>query len=110
MTWRSFVDFWLMRELGQEDAIMRNYDIMRFAGKGETHLWLALGRIGMREAGTPIPLLLHSVCTALRNVGCAAPNPEQVRQRLIGWYTWDRIRKQEITQWFLSEMVRRQRA
>lgn len=111
MTWRSFVDFWCMRELSQEDTIMRNYDITRYTGKGETHLWLALKRIGLSgvQANT-VENYVPEVAQMLANIGPSPiPEFERVRVRLIGWYTWDRIRKGELSSWFLSEMVKRSR-
>lgn len=105
MTWGSFVDFWIMREMGHEDAIMRNYDIMRFVGSGELRLSLALSRIGIPHRSDEALNYVPEVCGRLTAMGQPAASVPQVRTRLIGWYEWDRIRRGDIRSWFLSEMV-----
>jgi hypothetical protein len=105
MTWVSFVDFWIMRELGTEDSVMRNYDITRMTGEGSTHLWLALKRIGVPCTAKDHENYVPEVRARLVAIGVPEPPLPQVRIRLIAWYNWDRIRKGEVGSWFLSEMV-----
>lgn len=117
MTWGSFVDFWLMRDMGHEDAVLRNYDVMKFVGPERTsengwnlHLWLALKRIGIHSTKSEESLnYLPEVAARLQAMGHPRPDFEQVRIRLIAWFTWDRIRKGDIQQWFIAEHIRQMR-
>lgn len=115
MSWTSFIDFWIMRELGQEDAIFRNYDLLRYSGNGQGQLYAAMKQLGMdmtriqkwEYADNFVPEVAQNIA----NMYCLTtrPDPAQVRIRLIAWYTWDRIRRGVVTQWFLSEMVKGKR-
>lgn len=111
VTWASFVDFWIMRELGQEDSIMRNYDVMKYAGRGAFALMFGVQRIGIPVRHVDeAPNYIPEVMARLQAIGFKELNPDQVRVRLIGWYTWDRIRKGDIQQWFMAEHIRSARA
>lgn len=112
MTWRSFVDFWVMRELGQEDAVLRNYDVLKFAGtkKDSVGLNLALRRIGIAAPAKETLNYIPEVMARLKAIGIDTTDFDKVRVRLVGWYTWDRIRKGDIQQWFLAEHIKRLRA
>jgi hypothetical protein len=110
MTWASFVDFWLMREMGLEDTVFRNYNVMALTGKGDIHLWAAIRRAGFQASTAEDALnTIPTVIARLAALGVQRPTYEQVRVRLIGWYTWDRIRKGEVQSWMLSEYAKNNR-
>lgn len=100
-----------MREMGQEDAIFRNYDLLWNCGKHHAenpsesmHLWLALKRINVFQHGEPrsrIPWGVAEVAQRVVNLGGERPPNSQVVIRLIAWYNWDRIRKGEVQQFML---------
>lgn len=110
--WQSFLNFWIMRELGQEDAILRNYDVMSTQGKGggSSHLYLAIRRLG-EPARTQEDALnwLSEIAQRFVNMGAERPDIAVLHNRLRGWYVWDRIRMGEYKQWFLSEAVKARR-
>lgn len=106
--WRSFVDFWIMRELGQADAVFRNYNIMWGSGRANNgpSLWRPLKRIGIfpkhvDEAPNHIP----EVAVRLEAIGLTRPDYGAIDVRLRGWYNWDRIREGEVMKWVLAEMT-----
>lgn len=109
MRWSSFIDFWIMRELGMEDAIFRNYDLLKFTGrdrKWELHLWLAMRRMGLEPANSKTAAdMIPEVAQRIANVySCPRPDYETLRIRIIAWAVWDRIRTGETQTWFKSEM------
>lgn len=117
MTWASFINFWIMRELDMEDAIFRNYDLLRFSGyeRGSGQLALAMKRLGVD--GTRLRKweyaedMLPEIAQRIANVyNVERPAYEKVRVRLIAWYSWDRIRCGELRQWFMDEMIRKKRS
>lgn len=120
MTWVSFVGFWQMRELGQEDAVFRNYDLLWNTGKSTEpgnekplHLWLALKRSGLMEHGdtySHIPWAVAEAAQRLVNLGMARPTNPQLVLRLVAWFNWDRIRCGEYQQFMLrSKSVAKER-
>lgn len=95
-----------MRELGQEDATFRNYDILHWTGRSDksesTHLWLALNRIGgllASNSRASIPYGVAEAAQRIVNLGGERPSNEKLIIRLVGWYVWDRIRKGELIKW-----------
>ena len=111
--WQSFVNFWLMRELGQEDAILRNYDVLRYNGKDNgwrLHLWLAVKRLGEpAKSVEDAQNWLNELAQRFVNMGAERPALSVLDNRLRAWYVWDKIRRDEYQQWYLSGMVKERR-
>lgn len=110
MTWGSFMDYWLMRELGQQDAICRNYWLDKYAHQAKyrfavTHVAMngwdvkALNRLRIFDDTCSPYWQLKQVAQCLVNYGASYPDLEVLRVRLIEWYTWDRLRKGDLTRW-----------
>lgn len=100
MTWRSFVDYVLMVELGQQDAIMRNYDLDHLKGaKPGQVLDRAFARMGFDQPNTPRAFVIPEIAQRLRNMGYSPTSPEQLAQLARRWYTWDRIRTGDVLMW-----------
>lgn len=111
MTWRSFVDFWLMRELGHEDTILRNYDVTRLAGlktdkEDSAVLRLALRRAGIYSGNSDAANYVPEVAARLDALGLRYISLTQIRVRLIAWFYWDRLRAGEVSTWFKNELLR----
>jgi hypothetical protein len=111
MTWVSFMDFYLTRELGQEDTIMRNYDLLGYVGKSPEiadkpmHLWLALKRSGLMlndDSWTYAPWAMAEGAQRIVNLGGERPTNQKLAVRLMAWYTWDRIRKGDLQQYLMK--------
>lgn len=106
---RSFVDFWLMREMGQEDAVFRNYDLLWACGQGvpDLHMWLGLRRAGIPNPSTKnIQAGMDQLAQWLVDCGIERPAPDTLMWRLVAWYTWDRIREGEVQQFMLRSRKR----
>jgi hypothetical protein len=105
MTWRSFMDYVLMCELGQSDAITRNYDLQHLKGaKPGIVLDRAFARMGFDQPNTPRAYVIPTVAQCLRNMGYSPPDPDKLGWLMREWYTWDRIRKGELRQWPLKKI------
>lgn len=100
-----------MREMGHEDSIVRNYDLLRWNGKGEMHLYLA-----MRHLNEPVRSAedarnwLPEIAQRFANMGAPRPDLHVLSNRLRAWYVHNRIEAGTYQQWFLSDMVRAARA
>jgi hypothetical protein len=102
MTWRSFLDYLLMCELGTPDAVMRNYDLAR---PSKTSKQVRAHRIACRMylPKTTDPMVLLSVVTGqLTSYGYWAYDQPLLWARLNEWYQWDRIRTGDIRIWPLK--------
>lgn len=100
MTWRSFLDYVLMCELGQDDAITRNYDLNNLNGsKPGIMLDRAFSRMGFNQYSTLRAHIVPTVAQRMRDVGYTPPEPVRLENLIREWYIWDRIRKEEIWQW-----------
>ncbi len=97
MTWRSFMDFYLMRELGHEDAIIRNYIDLRTDSMHDNHacVYSAIVRIGLPVEKGNWKLAVYAVMQMLVNMGLERPDFDVVRIRLNQYYQWDKIRTGE---------------
>lgn len=109
--WRSFVEFVVMRELGQSDAVYRNYNLLYVHNRGnperEPHLpGIVLDRAFKRMGFEPVarPFLLPWVRAHLRNAGYNAGTDEDLSILIREWYTWDRIRSGDLRQWPLKQV------
>lgn len=104
MTWRSFMDYVLMRELGQADAIVRNYDLRNLNGsKPGIIIDRAFARMGFDQPRTARPLIVPTIAAYLINMGYQrCLTRDELEWRIREWYNWDRIRKGEIRQWPLK--------
>lgn len=100
MTWRSFVDFWLMREMGTRDAIIRNYDLSRWDRNHDNHnlCYSAIARLGVQFTRGNWRMAVAEIEARLMAMGFAT-DFDTVKIRLNQWYVWDRIKKQEIRKW-----------
>lgn len=96
MTWRSFMDYWLMRELDQQDAIARNYVLCTpKAHDNHNFCYDALKRMGIGVRKGNWQFAIDEIVQRLVNMGYQRPDRDVVRIRLNEWYTWDRIRTGE---------------
>jgi len=98
MTWRSFVGYVLMREMGHEDAVYRNYDVSDLNGSSPgIVLDRAFDRMGFDQKNTARPFVLPIIAQYLRNVGYQPPaDLAQLGALAREWYQWDRIRAGEL--------------
>lgn len=102
MSWRGFVDFWLMLEMGNDDATYRNYDLLRYARAANCDLtWLLLGirRADLFVPGVPSEFLVADGQRRLLNMGFHPDSLGAVRIRLLEYYPWDSIRTGEYRKW-----------
>lgn len=94
-----------MRELGQEDAICRNYDLTFYIDRREpgmeySHVRSACEKFGIpMDTKSPLKLLIDEVRARLRNMGYAAGTDDQLQTMLNEWYIWDRIRTGSLRSW-----------
>lgn len=110
MTWGSFMDFWIMREMGHEDAVFRNYDLTWNLGKGasDIHLFLAFNRLGLIHTKGKADISLHmaEVRQRLLNTGQRDVDENRLALRLCAWHNWDRIRAGEVQKFMLRSRSR----
>jgi len=105
VTWRSFMEFVTMLDLGQTDAIYRNYDIGNLNGsKPGVVLDRAYARMGFDQPNTPRPFVLPSIRAHMFNMGYQAPNDDELAALVRQWYNWDRIRKGDLIKWPMREV------
>lgn len=88
-----------MRDLGQIDAIVRNYKLEHpRANDNHNFTYQACKRIGLEVRKGNWNYALDEVVARLRAME-DIPDRNTVRIRLNEWYIWDRIRMQELRQW-----------
>lgn len=104
MTWRSFMDYVIMRELGQDDAITRNYDLLHLNGsKPGMVLDRAAARMGLDQRNIARPFILPTIGAQMRSVGYNPPTDVEAFAALVReWYIWDRIRTKDLQRWPLK--------
>lgn len=104
MTWRSFVDYVLMCELGQADAIARNYDLDDLNGVRNAGIVFDRGalRMGLDQRNIVRHHLPPMIAQRLRDMGYIPPDADTIMRLVRQWYVWDRIRKGEVRQWPLK--------
>jgi hypothetical protein len=100
MTWRSFCEYLVYKQLGHTDTIMRNYDLEDLNGS-KSGILLDRGalRMGLDQKNMHRSLLLPAISQMLVNVGYVPPAPAELHGLVIEWYNWDRILKGEIISW-----------
>lgn len=97
MTWRSFVEYVTMLELGQSDSVYRNYDLGYLNGaKPGMVLDRAFAAMGFDQKNTPRIHVLPTVQAQLRNCGYVVSDLEKLAQTMREWYNWHRIRTGEL--------------
>lgn len=101
MTWRSFMEYVVMLELGQSDAVYRNYDLEHLNGsKPGQVLDRAFARMGFDQKNTARPFVLPAIRAHMRNCGYNPTHTDEVLSALVrAWYNWDRIRSGDLQQW-----------
>jgi hypothetical protein len=101
MTWRgnrwvSFLEYLTMLDMGQADAVQRNYAVEyepHFKGPDwHTYAVSAAERMGFDTPGVALNNLLASVQAMLRSYGYVMSDLQLLERRMCAWYTWDRIR------------------
>lgn len=104
MTWRSFMEYVVMRELGQADAVERNYDLSNLNGsKPGQVLDRAFARMGFDQKNTARPFVLPAIRARMQNMGFRATQPDETLALLVRqWYNWDRIRTGDLMRWPLK--------
>jgi hypothetical protein len=102
MTWRSFVDYVIMREMGHADAIQRNYAVESLNGsKPGIMLDRAYARMGFDQKNTARAFILPMIAAKLRNIGYTPPASMVELGHLVRqWYQWDRIRTEDLRNTF----------
>lgn len=102
MTWGSFVNYWIMRQMGQEDTICRNYDFLYYAPlhykpgeHEEVYTLKAAKRMGL--SATKPYHVVSEVTARLHSMGFDIT--DDVGARLVEWYCHDRIRLGEVGNW-----------
>lgn len=111
MTWGSFHGFWLMRELGQEDAVYRNYDLDK---AHFTYVSMGITRTGVVHPYANTVLGVQVIAQYL--VDCGVPRGslgkstalyqyDTLEERLAEWAVWAMIRKGERPRWPLRKFV-----
>ena len=106
MTWRSFMDYVIMLELGQHDAVYRNYDIGNLNGsKPGIVLDRAFAMMGFDQKNTPRAFVLPAIRAQLTNVGYPCTRDDDwLAERVREWYNWHRIRSGMLQQWPLKRV------
>lgn len=103
MTWRSFVDFYLLREMGTEDTVMRNYVELREDKHHDNNVYCnsAIHLIGIDvDRGSRAWIVgVNAVMARLRDYGFTDVTFDKVRIRLNQWYVWHRIKIGSVQQW-----------
>lgn len=102
MTWSSFVNYCVMRQMEAEDTIQRNYDLLyydppatRIGGANAFYPKLALKRVGI-DPKISGPAGLAEVQARLTSIGMKVPDALEL---LVEWYFHDRIRLGEVGYW-----------
>lgn len=104
MTWASFCEFVLMRELGTTDSIMRNYDLAWLSGaKPGMALDRAFAAMGFDQKSTPRIQVLPTVQAQLRNCGYNVSDLSTLADTMREWHNWHRIREGELRNWKYKE-------
>lgn len=86
-----------MCELGQSDAVLRNYDLEHLNGaKPGQVLDRAYARMGFDQRNTARAFILPDVRARMFNMGFRAPNDDALAAMVRQWYIWDRIRKGDL--------------
>ena len=109
MTWLSFINFWIDRELGLEDSITRNYDLWRNNTDGmheSMSVILACCRLGLSKSPHDRYNNLKEVEQRIFDLTGVRPFAPKVCATLSAWYNYDRINKGELAKWFLKEAFR----
>lgn len=100
MTWRSFMEFVVMLELGQSDSVYRNYEVGHLNGsKPGQVLDRAFARMGFDQARTLRTFVLPTIRQRMRNCGYVAGDDEALATLVREWYNWDRIRTGDLVRW-----------
>ena len=101
----DFVEFMLIRELKQEDVIIRNYMIECSYDKRLIHphlrgdfTRLGLQRLGFEVRGNSAASAFGEVIAALRSKGCMV-NEHILMGHIAHWYNYDRIKCGELKRW-----------
>lgn len=101
MTWRSFVDYVIMVELGRSDCITRAYDLNFRGWGGADHYTFGISaadRMGLTTLNVPFKAILSEVQMRLRAMGYRV-DLDRIERHMNEWYVWDRMRKGEIIKW-----------
>jgi hypothetical protein len=101
VTWVSFVEYWIMREMGTPDAIVRNYALehpWRPGDKKQTNVFFALNRLGIRVKLGSESIGVDEVAARLRSYGID-PHTSYVAERLGEYYIWDRLKRGDLRHW-----------
>lgn len=81
-----------MEAMGQQDAIIRNYDLTNRTMYG--YCKLARLRLGFDASG-PLNWFIDGVRARLRNMGYRAGTNDQLEDLINRWYVWHTIRTGE---------------
>jgi len=110
MTWRGFLEYVTMRELGQEDAIARNYDI-EFkphwrGGDRITYAVSAAESMGLITRGVPLNGILTQVRAMLAGYGYNKYDLNWIETTMCEYYLWYRLRTAKVRRWRLKSSLR----
>lgn len=94
-----------MRELGQSDAVHRNYDLGHLHGsKPGQVLDRAFALMGFDQKNTARAFVLPTIRAHMANVGYQAPVDDALATLVREWYNWHRIRAGMLKRWPLREV------
>lgn len=89
-----------MRELGQTDAVYRNYDLLNLNGsKPGQVLDRAYALMGFDQKNTARAFVLPSIRAHMANMGYKAPLDHALAMMVHEWYNWHRIRHGLVQRW-----------
>lgn len=94
-----------MCELGQSDAVYRNYDLGHLNGsKPGQVLDRGFALMGFDQKNTHRSYVLPTVRAHMANAGYRAPDDAALATLVREWYNWHRIRHGMLQQWPLRSV------